>query len=613
MQVRWKTDGFEPSFVGTMYEKNVWKNGKTYKKLHVLMFGLKILKTMVDWCLVTTKEKRNNSEQFFSFKVHKKYAIANQNADAAECGRYVGERNVEIKFPTYGQMQHQVWEESETKKRVERRSKRAKKQQNLQTLCFSIVLERRAVGKYAEGGGRGAILSDKRSKIARGCGAITFEKIPQRPHTFGLGIAQKVHAAVTRSTFPMQNVKNISFLRHFWKLRRSNSARGCGASTFSPQNAIRPSSVIFRARRNGACTLQKVSQTWDIWSLYYGFWKLAVCSLERDAKPQGVPQMTSVKHATKREDHLHLFKSCGFYGRNRPSSFFHDKTWCTGIFSEVELITHWRQQEVASRSFFPWIIFKFLCLRVTQKFISYQALTKLANGQRSSEILAVTTALWRCAGNIKTYSDCAHEVTTVKVLQRCGFPNGWTINLDNRDLWHLLDSMANKHGQPFTMCKVKKCKHDLCQDLWLTESNSCTGKLAKDTAWVFLETRQPTACKELALAMSLQAHLFHRLATRSSSFKMLPVEIPVEQDFFPRYKVLISSCVLLDPPKPDVFRKALFVLGHVAHLQSLPVTPKTCSFLAIYFSCEPKPRHVNCPPCVLHGANWSVWFSNWFE
>jgi hypothetical protein len=177
------------------------------------------------------------------------------------CGRYIEEGNVEIKLPTYGQMQHQVWEESEKRKRVERRSKPAKRQQNRQTPCFSTVLERRGFGKYAEGGGRGAILSNKRSKIARGCGAITFEKIPQRPRTFGLGIAQKVHAAVTRSAFPMQNVKNISFLRHFWKLRRSNCACGCGASTFSPQNAVRPSSVIFRGSRNGACTLQKVSQT----------------------------------------------------------------------------------------------------------------------------------------------------------------------------------------------------------------------------------------------------------------------------------------------------------------------------------------------------------------
>ena len=79
---------------------------------------------------------------------------------------------------------------------------------------------------------------------------------------------------------------------------------------------------------------------------------------------------------------------------------------------------------------------------------------------------------------------------------------------------------------PCVQCKVKAhCgKHDLCQDPFLTESNSCARKLAKDTAWAFLETRHPTACEE---------HLVHTLATRSSSFKMLPVEIPVEQDFSP--------------------------------------------------------------------------------
>jgi hypothetical protein len=54
----------------------------------------------------------------------------------------------------------------------------------------------------------------------------------------------------------------------------------------------------------------------------------------------------------QREDHLHLFKSCGFYERNRPSSFFHDTTWCTGIYPEGELITNWRQ-EVVSRPVLP--------------------------------------------------------------------------------------------------------------------------------------------------------------------------------------------------------------------------------------------------------------------
>ena len=119
------------------------------------------------------------------------------------------------------------------------------------------------------------------------------------------------------------------------------------------------------------------------------------------------------------------------------------------------------------------------------------------------------------------------------------------------------------------MYKVKAhCgKHDLCQDPFLTEGNSCADKLAKDTAWAFLETRQQTACEELALAMSLQAHLVHTLATRSSLFKMLPAEIPAGQDFFPQYKVLTSSFVCSCAPQNSFFfQRALFVLGHVAHL-----------------------------------------------
>jgi len=99
------------------------------------------------------------------------------------------------------------------------------------------------------------------------------------------------------------------------------------------------------------------------------------------------------------------------------------------------------------------------------------------------------------------------------------------------------------------MYKVKAhCgKHDLCQDPFLTEGNSCADKLAKDTARAFLETRQQTACEELALAMSLQAHLVHTLATRSSLFKMLPAEIPAGQDFFPDFII----CMLLRPQNSD--------------------------------------------------------------
>jgi hypothetical protein len=108
---------------------------------------------------------------------------------------------------------------------------------------------------------------------------------------------------------------------------------------------------------------------------------------------------------------------------------------------------------------------------------------------------------------------------------------------------------------PCVQCKVKAhCgKHDLCQDPFLTESNSCTRKLAKDTAWAFLETRHPTACEE---------HLVHTLATRSSSFKMLPVEIPVEQDFFsPMQGIDFFLCVLLDPQNPMFFERLCLFRG----------------------------------------------------
>ena len=99
------------------------------------------------------------------------------------------------------------------------------------------------------------------------------------------------------------------------------------------------------------------------------------------------------------------------------------------------------------------------------------------------------------------------------------------------------------------MYKVKAhCgKHDLCQDPFLTEGNSCADKLAKDTAWAFLEARQQTACEELALAMSLQAHLVHTLATRSSLFKMLPAEIPAGQG------VDFIICMLWRPQNSDFF------------------------------------------------------------
>jgi ribonuclease HI len=304
-------------------------------------------------------------------------------------------------------------------------------------------------------------------------------------------------------------------------------------------------------------------------------------------KAAGITTDDKCEGCDQREDHLHLFKSCGLYERNRPSSFFHDTTWCTGIFPEGELITQWRQ-EVVSRPVLPmedfqafepespifvdgscfhhsWAPMRSAAAAVVSKCGCSKAylLPGLDQTSQRAEIFAVIAALWHCAGNITIYSDCANVVNIVNFLRRCGFSNKCITNLDNRDLWVLFNFVANKRSQPFAMYKVKAhCgKHDLCQDPFLTEGNSCADKLAKDTAWAFLEARQQTACEELALAMSLQAHLVHTLATRSSLFKMLPAEIPAGQDFFPHYKVLTSSFVCSCAPKTRIFSKGSVCSG----------------------------------------------------
>ena len=106
---------------------------------------------------------------------------------------------------------------------------------------------------------------------------------------------------MARSTFPSQNVQNTPFSDHFWKLRCRKSARRCGAKhvskskctkhhMFAPLLEVRMlekctplwreahfqvkmhktphvratfggSDVVSRGRREGLCTLSKVSKT----------------------------------------------------------------------------------------------------------------------------------------------------------------------------------------------------------------------------------------------------------------------------------------------------------------------------------------------------------------
>ena len=59
--------------------------------------------------------------------------------------------------------------------------------------------------------------------------------------TFGSWDVEKVHAAVARSTFPSQNVKNTRGADHFWHLRCRKSARRCGAKHISESKCTKHS------------------------------------------------------------------------------------------------------------------------------------------------------------------------------------------------------------------------------------------------------------------------------------------------------------------------------------------------------------------------------------
>ena len=50
---------------------------------------------------------------------------------------------------------------------------------------------------------------------------------------------EKLHAVMARSTFPSQSVQNTPCSDHFWKLRRQESARRCGAKHMSKSKVLK--------------------------------------------------------------------------------------------------------------------------------------------------------------------------------------------------------------------------------------------------------------------------------------------------------------------------------------------------------------------------------------
>ena len=64
-------------------------------------------------------------------------------------------------------------------------------------------------------------------------------------------------------------------------------------------------------------------------------------------KAAGLTESDCCFACNEREDHLHLFKSCSFYGSTRPIGHFHDSTWCTAIFPRSPIFDDWvREQNV---------------------------------------------------------------------------------------------------------------------------------------------------------------------------------------------------------------------------------------------------------------------------
>ena len=62
---------------------------------------------------------------------------------------------------------------------------------------------------------------------------VKMHKTPQPRTAFGSWDVEKVHAAVARSTFRSQNVKNTRGSDHFWRFRCRKSARRCGPKHIS--------------------------------------------------------------------------------------------------------------------------------------------------------------------------------------------------------------------------------------------------------------------------------------------------------------------------------------------------------------------------------------------
>ena len=159
------------------------------------------------------------------------------------------EGSLEVKLPTTRRHEMQKWEESETRRKEEKRSKKskseerrsrcAKRWESRETLGFSSDLWFRRVENFARwSDGCGASWPDERWKSARPCSAKHISKSKCAKHTesraiFGSWNVEKVLAVLARRAFWTENIQSTPMPDHFWRLRFPKSARRCGGKHVS--------------------------------------------------------------------------------------------------------------------------------------------------------------------------------------------------------------------------------------------------------------------------------------------------------------------------------------------------------------------------------------------
>ena len=104
------------------------------------------------------------------------------------------EGSVEVKLPTYGQMQQQLWEESEERDAEEKRSARAKSRNAVFFQCFAVQ-EGRKVGTLKGGCGPCGGMKNRNLHAAVARSTCRSQKLraPGVRSTFDSCAPQKVH------------------------------------------------------------------------------------------------------------------------------------------------------------------------------------------------------------------------------------------------------------------------------------------------------------------------------------------------------------------------------------------------------------------------------------